>query len=441
MAINVPVPVKEFATLQDGTGVPISSMPELLGEERTISLALSGVPGPAASTRLTGGGVSRSDHDLLILSARHGSGATTVLDQTWNIDVEEFWSTTRAEEGDSITDSNNTAIVVEAIGGGDSMLIGRSNGGRMLVQQGNWANPGSTSTYMRLEAIVHDGGVLGRRLENVTSSVSRVVTLQQRSVARPAVPTDTEVTYDGISLAIDQNSEWVGLELAPTGNATLWYATTAFRQYSQGWEHDDWAIFAGTSTFSPEYSVDGGSTWSTTYPSTIPFLYRFRDADGTLHGPYSEGRAGGFDQILSRTITGNNPVTIAMTPAIDWSGTDLVSFSWKNNIVDGTNTEREGNLRSVLIPSIALATTALMTTGEQDNQILLRLTDHLGSGYSIGRGLISPSISDWLAGSTQQDQRIRIDLQGSAADLTRATRLVVRRGYTTHDGTLKIAIL
>ena len=441
MAINVSVPVKKFATLQDGTGVPISSMPELLGEERTISLALSGVPGPAASTRLTGGGVSRSDHDLLILSARHGSGATTVLDQTWNIDVDEFWSTTRAEEGDSITDSNNTAIVVEAIGGGDSMLIGRSNGGRMLVQQGNWANPGSTSTYMRLEAVIHDGGVLGRRLENVTSSVSRVVTLQQRSVGRPAVPTDTEVTYDGISVAIDQNSEWVGLELSPTGNATLWYVTTAFRQYSQGWEHDDWALFAGTSTFAPEYSLDDGSTWSSTYPSTVPFLYRFRDSDGVLHGPYSEGRGNGFDQVLNRNITGDNPVTLAMTPAIDWTGADFVSFTWQNNIVDGTNTERVGNTRSVVIPAIYLVTTALMTTGEQPNQVLLRLTDHEGSGYSIGNGLISPSLTDWLSGATQQDQRIRIDLQGSAAGLTRSTRIVLRRGYTTLDGSLRIGIV
>ena len=442
MAISVPIPVKDFAALSDSEGIPISAMPELVGVERLISVGLSAVPGPSASVRLTGGGISRSEHDLIVITARHVSGSDTIVDKTWHVDPDDWWALTRAEEGDALSDSSNTAVLADPTDGSDdSLLVGRSNGGRALVMQGGWSNPGSTSTYMRIEAVVHDAGLLARRLDTVASSVSRVVTLQRRSATRPAAPTDTEVTYDGIALAIDQNSEWVGLDLTPTGPDPLWYTTTAFRQSASGWDHDEWAVYATSTTFVPEYSVDDGVTWSTTRPNAPPYGYRFRDADGVLHGPYTEGTPQDWQQVFNRDITGDNPVAFALQPALDWEQSDWIAFEWWNDITTGTGTVTQGNTRVVVIPSASLYTTALMTTGEQFHQVLLRMSDHDGSGYSMGNGLIQPSLTTWLNDATQQDQRLRLDFQGASMGLQRASRLVIRRGFTSQDGHLIIRML
>ena len=443
MATSIPLPVKPFAVRADNDGVPLDQMGDLIGTERIIHIGNSGVPSAAASTRITGGGVSRNEHDLLILTARHLDGSdNSVVDKTWHINVDDYWTTVRSDEGDALTDASQTALVIDSTDGNDSMLIGRSNGGRMLVQLGGWSNPGNTATFMRLEALIHDAGLLARRLDSVTSSVSRVVTLQRRSATRPAAPTDTEVTYDGVALFIDENSEWVGLELTPTGPDPLWYTTTAFRSYSQGWEHDDWAVYASSTTFTPEYSTDNGNSWSSDIPDETPFLYRFRDADGILHGPYSEGTTqGGWTEIFNRNVSGDNPVAFALDPPLDWQYADLVAFQWENTVLDGSGSPQQGNTRSVIVPSNVVFTTALMTTGEQLHQILMRMSDHDGSGYSTGRGLVSPSLTDWLSGATQQDQRLRLDFQGASMGLQRAVRLVVRRGYTTYSGSLRILLL
>ena len=442
MTIPVSTAVKPFAVATHQGGVPLDQMGELIGTERVVHIGNSGVPSAAASTRITGGGVSRTEHDLLILTARHLDGSSNiVVDKTWQISVEDYWTTTRADEGDALSDASQNAIIVDSTDGNDSMLIGRSNGGRMLVQLGSWDNTGNTATFMRLEAIVHDAGLLARRLDNVTSSVSRVVTLQRRSATRPPAPTDTEVNYDGVALFIDENSEWVGLELTPTGPDPLWYTTTAFRNFSSGWEHDDWAVYASSTTFAPEYSTDDGSTWSTTNPGTPPYLYRFRDADGVLHGPFSEGVPNQWLEVLNREVTGMNPQSYALQPALDWELSELMAFEWRNNIQNASGDETQGNTRTIVVPTSAIYTTGLMTTGEQIHQILLRLSDHDGSSYSMGNGLISPTLTEWLAAATQQDQRLRLDFQGATNGSQRAVRLVVRRGYTTYTGRLRILML
>ena len=432
MGILIPQPAKPFAVSSDRLGVPADEMQTLLGDETQTTLSTFGVPTDGNSTQARGFGVSNADHDLLYIRAFNASGT---LVHAWTVPVTNFWATTRVAEGEDLASTSGTVYTASSSAG--TILVARANGGRALVQRGTW--DGSGAAFMRLVGVLHDGGILARRLAPYGDHISREIVLHRRSSVTPTAPVAGEVTYDGTSFTIDENSEWSPLEQVVTGDDAEYFASTTFRyspSIATDWHPDTWTVYAADTTISVQYAMSSGGPWGTTIPTADSWFYRVRGSDLTWHGPFRSGETSPRADWITHFDEGFHTAAANFVwnfDSVDFRAARWHVFRWTQDSDPDTNLVT-GQVRAVAIPGPFVSSVHPTNTGEQPEQILAQFGD-FGSSWSIGG--FTNQLSTWMSGANANEQRIRIDLKGTAQGAKNASQINVRRGYTSGNGRMQ----
>ena len=450
MAHNILTPTKGYTTVGNTDGVPLHEMDPLLGSLSYVFLSGGTASSySATASRLPGQPVVRTEYDGIRITAVHTAvdNSRTILEE-WDMDIESFFTIRQANEGNTLAAtgvSPNGALVAGKLTG-DTMMIGRSSSNRILIQQGGtWSAPANLSAFLGYVAN-RTGGDLERRLSTYETARSRQITVQRRSAAEPAAPLETEVTYDGTIITIADDSEWKTLEITPTGADPLWIATAEFTPTNTNtYEAGTWIVHASGTSFSLQYSADDGRTWSTSPPTSVTnYIYRFRDGTAHWHGPFNAGPENVREWVTKFAHNWAANETASSThifdATFDWSGESFIDITWTNSVSNGAGGETTGNDRSITIPKMHIRSNAISDAGngQQDYQLLVRLSDLEGNGWSVGNATSNAVYTNWLGGATENDQRLRLDFQHTSANLERASQVRIIRGYTTRPGTIHI---
>ena len=186
-----------------GRDIPLDNLRLLLGRERETQLVNNTIANEAAldsARRLSGAQVDVSVHDSLRISAVQSDGVQIA---EWIVDVDAWRVLNNRSNGDDISGSGDSVLVLSDVG---TIRIGRTAGGRVLVQRGSFTTA-QTNFFLNVHARLYDGGLLERRIANLRVNPVRDAVLKQRSATTPAAPTG--FTFDATGQITPGSDGWI----------------------------------------------------------------------------------------------------------------------------------------------------------------------------------------------------------------------------------------
>ena len=439
MAIPVPVPVQPFAASGDSGGVPLGSLPEMVGA-RVRQLLATGQIGAYNSHfdeayRVQGLEVRRFQHDGVTVEVRTSTDRSIV--EQWEIDIDQWSALTRARSGDTLV-AGTTGVAVTG-SDGTPALIGRSVGNKPMIQAPTFASDLRT-LYIDVAAYTHDEGLLERRLEVFEDHAVRQIIVHRLSPTEPADP-GNEVSYDGTTVTTAEDSEWKPIEIALSGTDPEWIAAVPF-QYSFEigfWLRGDatWTVYPGGSTFRVQYASSATGPWVATAPDTETLWVRYRLADGTWSAHQVSGPAAArrWRSVLDVTLPAAQTSSEHIFTQIDTDEYGHIVIVYQGDRDAETN-GLQGQRIPVDIPAFLVLSGDPSVTDQQQTSLFVDLVERSGGLFTVGGH--QPNLAGWMSDASQADQRLRLDFYGTTLNDPFVSRLVVRRGDVVGDARLQV---
>ncbi|MYD94860.1 MAG: hypothetical protein F4Y02_14470 [Chloroflexi bacterium] len=444
MSIPLNPALQPFAARGDTDGVPLDSLPDMVGDRTTFRIGLNefgDIAALAVAVRADGFEVQRHQYDGVIMEVwEERTGMDPVLLERWTIRIEQWAMLTRSRQGATLV-SGSTGVPVTGELTGGTALIGRSTGNKAMLQTVAWTHA-SDDMVLRASVFAFQSGVLERRLEPFRNHATRQIIVHRAAATKPAVPAQNEVMYTGTHITTSEGSEWKPIS-QPLVGATdpQWIASAEFQyQFNSGlWivPNLGWHVYPGGTTFRVQYASAANGPWVTTAPDTDTLWVRYRLDDGTWSAHQVRGPEGTrvWRTVLDVDLQATQTTSEFMFTEIDTDEYSHIAIVYQGDR-DATTAGRQGQRIPLSIPAALVLSGDPAVTDQQETSIFARFVERSGAAYTVGGSI--QDLAGWMGEASAAEQRLRVDFYGTTLNDPFISRVVVRRGYTVGTARLKV---